>query len=243
LSGLAFSLIIVTTTLAYSYVGVSIVFALLLMRGGVLVISPLVDKIFKRDVHWYSWAGLGLSLIAVGIALAQVDEYRMDWAVLLTLAGYLIGYIIRLEQMTHYAKDARESINRQFFVTENTVAMMALVVIAAFILLFHLINTHISFEEYLITSFSSGIVWPALLIGGLYGVLGVFGSLIYLNRRENTFAIPVNRCSSLLSGVVASIILWFLFDTKNISTVSVIYTDQNSYRNFRKTVRVSWFQS
>jgi hypothetical protein len=34
-------------------------------------------------------------------------------------------------------------------------------------------------------------------------VLYVFGTLIYLDRRENTFCIPLNRASSLLSGVVA----------------------------------------
>ena len=34
--------------------------------------------------------------------------------------------------------------------------------------------------------------------------------MIYLDRRENTFCIPLNRCSSLLSGVVASFSLSFL---------------------------------
>ncbi len=221
-SGLAFSMIIVTTTLAYSFVGVSIIFALLLMRGGVLVISPLMDHFFKRNVHWYSWAGLGLSLVAVGIALAQVDEYRLDLIVLINLALYLTGYVIRLRQMTHYAKDADESLNRQFFVAENIVAMSALMVIATLTLIFYLTSNHISLVNYVTAMLESGVIWPALLIGILYGVLGIFGSLIYLNRRENTFVIPLNRCASLLSGVFASILLWFLFDTQHISTVQMM---------------------
>ena len=36
-------MIIVTTTLAYTFEGVSIVFMMLLMRGGVLGIAPVVD--------------------------------------------------------------------------------------------------------------------------------------------------------------------------------------------------------
>ena len=43
LSGISFAVIIATTTLAYTFSGISIVFALLLMRGGVLILAPIVD--------------------------------------------------------------------------------------------------------------------------------------------------------------------------------------------------------
>ena len=62
LSGLATAAIIATTTLAYTFDGVSIVFMMLLMRGGVLVIAPIVDVAGKRRVHATSWMALGLSL-------------------------------------------------------------------------------------------------------------------------------------------------------------------------------------
>ena len=65
ISGLATAVIIATTTLNYTFVGISIVFALLMMRGGVLVMSPVIDFIFKRKVHWYSWAALVVSLLAI----------------------------------------------------------------------------------------------------------------------------------------------------------------------------------
>jgi protein-tyrosine-phosphatase len=39
----------------------------------------------------------------------------------------------------------------------------------------------------------------------------MFGTGIYLDNRENTYCIPLNRCASLLSGVVASFgLTWFL---------------------------------
>src|SRR5262245_8630397 len=69
LSGLCFAVIIATTTLAYTFTGISIVFALLLMRGGVLIIAPITDALFKRHVHRYSWAALALCLVALGVAL------------------------------------------------------------------------------------------------------------------------------------------------------------------------------
>ncbi|WDE08026.1 low molecular weight phosphatase family protein [Thalassomonas viridans] len=221
-SGLAFAVIIATTTLAYSFVGVSIVFALLLMRGGVLVMSPLVDHFSGRQVHWYSWGGLMLSLFAVALALAQAGEYQLAPLVLLNLAAYLGGYIFRLRQMSHYAKDAQESVNRQFFVQENTVAMLALLIFAALTLVFHLSRGQVTFTDYIALMVSSKVIYPAMLIGFFYGILGIFGSLIYLNRRENTFAIPVNRCASLLSGVCASLILYFFFAGQSPSSVQLI---------------------
>jgi hypothetical protein len=40
---------------------------------------------------------------------------------------------------------------------------------------------------------------------------GIFGTLIFLDRRENTFCIPVNRSSSILAGVLASYTLAIFF--------------------------------
>jgi protein-tyrosine-phosphatase len=54
------------------------------------------------------------------------------------------------------------------------------------------------------TFFAGPLVFPALFIGILYGCLYVFGTGIYLDHRENTYCIPLNRCSSLLSGIFAS---------------------------------------
>ncbi|VAW61897.1 hypothetical protein MNBD_GAMMA10-2470 [hydrothermal vent metagenome] len=221
-SGVSFSVIIATTTLAYSFQGVSIVFALLLMRGGVLVLSPLIDFLSRQKVHWYSWIGLILSLVAVAVALGKVDEYSLDWIVLLNLAGYLTAYMFRLHFMTHYAKDAHESLNRQFFVEENIVSMFILVICSLLLLFYYTFISNVTVISYIDSAISSGVVWPALLIGVLYGVLGIFGSLIYLNRRENTFSIPVNRCSSLLSGVLASFVLAFLYHDQSVSTTQVI---------------------
>ena len=61
------------------------------------------------------------------------------------------------------------------------------------------------------TFFAGPLVRHALLIGVLYGCLYLFGTGIYLDRRENTYCIPLNRCSSLLSGLFSSFgLMWLL---------------------------------
>src|SRR5205814_1655670 len=62
LSSLGLSLIIGSTTVAYTFNGISIVLALLLMRGGLLIMGPITDAVFGRRVRWFSWAALGVSL-------------------------------------------------------------------------------------------------------------------------------------------------------------------------------------
>ena len=61
ISGVATAVIIATTTLNYTFVGISILLALLLMRGGVLILAPVVDTLLGRPVDASSWIALGLS--------------------------------------------------------------------------------------------------------------------------------------------------------------------------------------
>src|SRR5262249_50542043 len=118
ISGLSFATIIATTTLAYSFGGVSIVFALILMRGGVLIMSPVIDRVFQRHVRWFSWTGLILSLLAILVAFSDVHEYQLTLVVLLNLAAYLLGYALRLPCMTQIAKTREKNVACGYFVQE-----------------------------------------------------------------------------------------------------------------------------
>ena len=60
-------------------------------------------------------------------------------------------------------------------------------------------------REGLSTFLTTSTVWLAIAIGALYACLYVFGTLVYLDRRENTFCIALNRGSSLLAGVVGTV--------------------------------------
>lgn len=190
-SGLGTAAIIATTTIAYSFDGVSIVLALILLRAGVLILAPIVDFACGREVRWFCWAALALCLLAVGTALWQVTEYRLGAATLINIAIYFVGYSLRLPAMTRAAKVNDFSYTRRYFVGEMLVACAGLAVVALFAAVT---------EEVV----SVAALPHAIGIGSLYACLYFFGTLIYLDRRENSFCVPLNRCSSLLAGLIAS---------------------------------------
>jgi len=207
-SGFGTALIIACTTMAYSFRGVSIVLALLLMRAGVLIMAPLIDLAFRRTVRWFSWVALGTAFTALAVSLADQASYDLTIAAGLNLAIYLSGYLLRLPCMTKCAKIDDPDCTRRYFVQELVVALCFLTVIA-FVLSPQTNPTAIK---------------PALLIGVFYTCLYVCGTLIYLDRRENTFCIALNRGASVLSGVAAAYALSTAPPTSQlVSTVLIIF--------------------
>jgi MFS family permease len=210
ISGFSFAVIIITTTLAYSFSGISIVLALVLMRAGVLTMSPLIDRIFHRRVRWFSWAGLVLSMIALGLSFTSVRGYQLSLAALLNLVAYLGGYALRLPCMTQIAKTGEKEVAYAYFVEEQAVAMPTLVVVPAVFALIGRGEMMNHFRSGFIHLSSSPFAPFGWAVGFFYAALGIFLSFIYLDRRENTFCMPLFSCSSLLSGIVASyVLMWW----------------------------------
>jgi len=211
LSGVCTAGIIGTTTLAYTFQGVSIVFVMLLMRGGVLMLAPLVDRLSGRRVRWFSAAGSLLSLGALIAAFSERGGYDISVLCAVDIAIYLTSYFIRFRFMSRLAKSEDARVNRRYFVEEQMVASPLLLVVlflAAF--LGHggaFDQLHAGFTSF----WSRDIVLPAVLVGALSQGTGIFGSLIFLDARENTYCVPVNRSSSILAGVVASFGLAAIF--------------------------------
>lgn len=225
LSGLGTAAVIPTTTLAYTFTGVSIVFMMLLMRGGVLIIAPITDLLSGRRVKWYSYLALALSIASL-LAANFVGEvsYEITFVALLNLGIYLAAYFMRLRFMTRLAKSDDEHARTRYFVEEQMVATPALVLVLGVLALSGMDHPTMDFTHGLAHGFehpahfeagwSVGVVLVALVIGVLSQGTGVFGGLILLDKRENTFCVPVNRVSSLLAGVVASYSLWLCLGEK-----------------------------
>jgi protein-tyrosine-phosphatase len=213
-SGLATAAIIATTTLNYTFGGISIILALLLMRGGVLILAPIVDLVFGRRIGWDSWAAFGLSFAAIFVALSEVDGYRITAAAALILGTYLAGYAVRISLMTRVAKSAEPATNKRYFFEEAAVAALALTAVPGLVAALGSGEIAGQLREGFTTFLTTRMVWPALGVGVLYSCLYLFGTAIYLHSRENTFCIPLNRCASLLSGVVASYWLVAIFGLK-----------------------------
>jgi hypothetical protein len=206
LSGLCTAVILTTTTLAYTFEGVSIVFVMLLMRGGVLILAPVVDAITGRRARWFSWIGLGLSMAALVVAFAEDGGHGLTLACAVDVAFYLGAYFVRLRFMSRLAKSSDPALSRRYFVEEHIVAAPAALLVLALLALWG--------QGELMQLVRAGFmalpweaVLPAVLIGLLSEGTGIFGTLVFLDASENTFSVPVNRCASILAGVVASVTL------------------------------------
>ena len=213
-SGIATAVIIATTTLAYSFTGISIVFAALLMRGGVLLIAPLIDGVYRRKIQWYSWMAFGLTLFSLLIVFSEKAEYNLSLAAIINIGAYLSGYFFRLQFMTYAAKTEDTSSNYKFFVEELLSATLVILLVPVILALIGQGEFMLSIRAGYTTFMSSGLIIPTIIIGLLYSCLYVFGTRIYLDRRENTFCIPINRAASLLAGVCSAIILSIIFGAK-----------------------------
>lgn len=205
-AGFFTSLIIGATTMNYTFAGVSILFMLLMMRGGVLILSPLIDRAGNRPVMKHSWLALFLSVVAVSVALGDVNSYHLTPTAVLSVLIYLVGYLGRFKIMGRVAKNGIVATDRRFFVEEHVAAPVWLAVLLG--------AGALAGQPQLGAGFTTFLGTPAALgaagIGVAYEVLFVFASMIYLDRREYTWGVPAWAFASLMSGLVASFSLAWL---------------------------------
>ncbi|MDJ0838285.1 MAG: hypothetical protein QNK37_17340 [Acidobacteriota bacterium] len=209
-SGIATAVIIGTTTMAFSFDGVSIVFSLILMRGGVLLIGRITDAISQRKVHWYSALGMFLTLAALFVIFAEDGGTAMTTAAAINLGLYLTGYTVRFQVIRKLTKTRDQEARMRYFTEEQMVAMPALVLGLGLMALIGADNLMLALRSGFTDIWTSTALLPAVLIGFGYASLYLFGTMIYLDRREYTFCVPVNRAASILSGVVATLALHLL---------------------------------
>ncbi|MFO0563118.1 MAG: hypothetical protein U0269_34165 [Polyangiales bacterium] len=203
LSGLATAAIIVTTTLAYTFRGVSIPLVMLLMRGGVLMLAPVVDVLSKRKVRWFSFVALALSMLALLDAFFAAGASAIPFWCAADIGVYLLGYFVRLRFMSRIAKSTDPDVQRKYFVEEQMVAAPAAVVALAALALIGRSPALLAVRRGFTDLWSSSTLFWVILVGLLSQGTGVFGGLVLLDARENTFCVPLNRASSILAGVLA----------------------------------------
>ncbi|MBX7096882.1 MAG: hypothetical protein K1X89_04135 [Myxococcaceae bacterium] len=209
LSGLCTAAIVVTTTLAYTFEGVSIVLSMVLMRGGVLASAPVVDALGGRTVSREAKIALGLTLAALFIS--PVRDPQLTWVALVNVVIYVAAYFFRLRAMTHLAKTEDPAVTRRYFVEEQLVATPAAVVALAAVALLAPSSLSAPLTRgFLEVPFTSALA-VLVVIGLCSQGTGVFGALVLLSPRENSFAVPLNRISSVVAGVGASLLVTALF--------------------------------
>jgi protein-tyrosine-phosphatase len=202
-AGFVTAIIVGTTTLNLSFPGVSILFMLLLMRAGTLIVAPVIDRLGGRRVPWYSWAAVGFSLFAIVIALADVKSYALTGVAIVSVTAYVAAYVLRFRMMGRHAKTGMKEVDRRYFVGEHAMTpifLFGLVGLGALLGQPHL-------REGFTTLLTSSAAVPAIGIGISYELLFICGTLIYLDYDEHSWTVPINRCASLLSGLVATVAL------------------------------------
>ncbi len=210
LSGVCTSAIIATTTLAYTFEGISIVFMMLLMRGGVLMIAPIVDAMVGRRVWWFSWVGLALSLAALVAAFLKDLGFAITLVAGIDITVYLASYFFRLRFMSRLAKSDDSGARARYFVEEQMVATPLLVAVLAILAVVGQGEFAGHLRAGWTSVFANDAFVPVVLIGLFSQGTGIFGGLILLGSQENTYCVPVNRASSILAGVIATwtLTLW-----------------------------------
>jgi drug/metabolite transporter (DMT)-like permease len=210
LSALGTALVLFTVPLSFTFVGVSIPFIQLLMRGDILIIAPVVDFMFGRKVRWWSWTALAMVAAALAITLKARGGLNLPPLALLTVILYTIGYFIRLAAMTKVSKTGDPASVRGYFVEEKLVALPLSVAALAAVSASGFGSQAGELGYGFLGVWSDPVIVPLLGIGITLTIISIFAIVILLDARENAYCVPLERAASLVAGVGGSVLLaWF----------------------------------
>ncbi len=226
-SGICTAVVIPTTTLMYSLKGVSVMVAMVIMRGAVIVLSRLVDEIqirkgiLKKRVYREENLGVAFAISAVALTLffskngeAETPFYK-SVAAMTILGAYVTAYAIRIYIMNYY-KNTRPpgvKLDNQGFLGNEQMSASATLLLAAIVLY----NAPKWFGSTApqIVQFVGAIQhpkpeWPwAFLSGTSFGIVAFFSVFIFMFKgRTATFAGLVNRLTSLVAGTTSTLFVW-----------------------------------
>jgi protein-tyrosine-phosphatase len=224
LSGVCMATIMGTTTLAFTFGGLSIVLVLVLLRAGTLIIAPMVDDLVGRRVRWFSWAAMLVSLTAVLIALSDASSYTLSLIAIVDIAAYLAAYFFKLQFMSRLAKSGDPTATRCYFVEEQMIASPLLVLTLIVLATIGAGDVMLGFRTGLTTFLTSSAAIYALVVGLCYAALCICTTLIFLDRRENTFCMPMHCGSSMLAGFTATAILSLVYSQPAPSAAQTMST-------------------
>ncbi len=249
-SGVCTAVVIPTTTLMYT-LPISVMVAMVIMRGSIIVISRLVDEvqirqgILKKRVYAEENWGVVFALFAVatnvlllpfvgllearGVHVAQafglasaLGKNQFDFihsVPALTIMGlYIVAYTIRIYIMNFFKNTRAKGVeldNRGFFAYEQISASLTMVLVAVLVFMS---PRWFGWQDERIHVFAGAMAHPdlmAVLSGVPYGAVAFFSVFIFMFKgRTATFAGLVNRLTSLVAGITATLLLALFFHTK-----------------------------
>jgi len=221
-SGVCTAVVIPTTTLMYS-LPISVMVAMVIMRGSVIVISRAVDAIqirqgiLKRRVYREEDVAVLFALGAVAVHLVFGGggfDFIRSVAALTILGSYVVAYSLRIYIMNYYKNTRGAGVrqdNKGFFALEQIAASVTLAIVAAVVFA-------APWEAPQLADFRAAFVEPpprwslAFLAGTAFGAVAFFSVFIFMFQgRTATFAGLVNRLTSLVAGTGATLLSALLF--------------------------------
>ena len=192
-AGLCSVLILVSSTASYAIPAVSLVLPLLLNKGGVLAMAPLLDRRRGAVVPLRAWLVLGLAVVgmACGIVPGLLTARAPTLLALGLSAAYLLGYVGKLSVI------GGQKGNPPFLREEMSVTTVAALPVA---LLFGCVFSPAPAVA-LVASLSNGWVYVAGLASQ---GCGYFGGMLLMRQAPHSLCVPLNRAASVLAGLLAS---------------------------------------
>ena len=232
-SGVCTAVVIPTTTLMYSLKGISVMVAMVIMRGAVIVISRIVDGIqirqgiLKKRVYLEENIGVVIAVAAVAVTLffsksgANEVPFYASTAAMTILGSYVTAYAIRIYIMNYYKNTRPPGVkldNQGFLGNEQMSASVTLLLLA--VILYHAPGWF-GAKAPQITQFVGAIATPkphwgwAFLSGTSFGIVAFFSVFIFMFKgRTATFAGLVNRLTSLVAGTTSTLVVWAVLGGK-----------------------------
>ena len=192
-AGLCSVLILISSTASYAIPAVSLVLPLLLNKGGVLAMAPLLDRRRGAVVTPRAWCVLGLAVcgMACGIVPGLLTARAPTLLALALSAAYLLGYVGKLSVI------GGQKGNAPFLREEMSVTTVAALPVA--LLLGVLLSPAPAIA--LAASLSNGWVYVAGLASQ---GCGYFGGMLLMRQAPHSLCVPLNRAASVLAGLLAS---------------------------------------
>ncbi len=231
-SGICTAVVVPTTTLMYTFDGISVMVAMTLMRGSIIVISRAVDEvqirqgILKKKVYLEENLAVIIAILVVVLEILSPAKggkspFR-SLPVMVIFTSYILSYTLRIYIMNYY-KNTRPrgatGSNKGFFAIEQITASIVVALVALAVVAAHWAGY---IEGPRSSCMARAIVQPnlawwhwAVLAGTAYGVVSFFSVFIFMFKgRTATFAGLVNRITSLVAGTVATLIFAWAFGGK-----------------------------
>lgn len=245
-SGLCTAVVVPTTTLLYSFKGISVMVAMVIMRGSVILIGRVVDAIqikkgiLKKTVYMEENIAMVLALLAVALKIFSGDGRGGEspfksLPVMIVFGSYITAYSFRIYIMNYYKNtrraDTKKNNNKAFFAIEQISSTLTLIFITLGVLVFVKVT---GFTGSRITPFVSAVTSPdmewapwAFLAGIGFGIVAFFSVFLFMFKgRTATFAGLVNRLTSLVAGTTATLLFAFAFNGRYpvvIDWVSLVF--------------------